>query len=388
MKRALTLLSIVAASGLAGCSSLPSLDTLNPFSSAPNPKTLPAPLVVLDSKAISSKVLWNVSVGTAGAFVFSPAVAGEAVFAAAADGNLVRIENGRQVWRVNVGQTLSGGVGSDGKLVVVGTSKGDVLAFNAETGAPAWQAKVGSEVLSAPLITEGLVAVRSGDARIYAFDAKDGKRRWVYQRSTPTLSLRAATGMVAVPGAILSGFAGGKLVAIALNNGAAVWEVTVALPKGATELERVADITSSPAISGREVCAVAYQGRVACFDASNAQTLWAKDVSSFAGLDLDSRNAYVSDDKGNVIAYDRKAGASVWKQDKLAYRGLSRPLVISNYVVVGDAQGYLHLLRRDDGSFAGRTALDGSPIKAEPRRFGDAVLVQTTGGNLYALALD
>ncbi|GAB2180310.1 outer membrane protein assembly factor BamB [Denitratisoma sp. agr-D3] len=385
MKRPLTLLAVLLAAGLAGCSSL---DALNPFGAKPDPKTLPAPLVTLDSKAVANKVLWSVSVGNAGSFVFSPAIVGDSVFAAAADGSLTRIENGRQTWRVNAGQPLSGGVGSDGKLVVVGTPKGDVLAFNADTGAPLWQAKVGSEVLSAPLITEGLVAVRSGDARIYAFDVADGKRRWVYQRSTPALSLRAATGMVAVPGALMSGFAGGKLVAVALNNGAAVWEVTVALPKGATELERVADITSSPVISGREVCAVAYQGRVACFDASNAQTLWAKDVSSFAGMDLDSRNAYVSDDKGNVIAYDRKAGASAWKQVKLANRGLTRPLVISNYVVVGDAQGYVHALRRDDGSFASRAALDGSAIKADPRRLGDAVLIQTTNGTLAAIAFD
>lgn len=379
------LLSLLVGSLLSGCTSM---DSLNPFGEKPNPKTMPAPLVTLDSKAVATKVLWSASVGSAESFVFSPAVVGESVFAAAADGNLVRIENGRQVWRINANQKLSGGVASDGKIVVVGTPKGDVLAFSAENGNPVWQARVGSEVLSAPLITEGLVAVRSGDARIYAFDVADGKRRWVYQRSTPALSLRAATPMAAVPGGILSGFSGGKLVAVAINNGAAVWEVTVALPKGATELERVADITSAPALSGKEVCAAAYQGRVACFDASTAQTLWARDISSFAGLDLDSRNVYVSDEKGNLLAYDRKAGASVWKQDKLANRGLSRPLVISSYVAVGDAQGYVHILRRDDGTFAGRVALDGSAIRAEPRRFGDAVLIQTANGNLYALAID
>lgn len=386
MMRRTALLAVLAAAGLAaGCSSL---DSLNPFAAKPDPKTLPAPLVPLDAKAPSGKVLWSASIGGAGSYTFSPAIAGDAVFAAAADGTVVRLDKGRQVWRINAGQPLSGGVGSDGTVVAVGTPKGEVLTFSAENGTPIWKERVGSEVLSAPLVTEGLVAVRSGDARIYAFDLKDGKRRWVYQRSAPSLSLRAASGLLAVPGAILSGFSGGKLVAIALNNGAAVWEVTVALPKGATELERVADITSSPVVSGREVCAVAYQGRVACFDASTSQTLWARDVSSYAGLDLDSRNAYVSDDKGNVLAFDRKAGASAWKQDKLANRGLTRPLAISNYVVVGDIQGYLHLLRRDDGAIAGRVTLDGSPVRTEPRRLGDAVLVQTTKGTLYALDLD
>lgn len=378
-------LAVLMAAALAGCSSLSSL---NPFGSKPDPKTQPAPLVNLDGKAVGTKVLWSASVGSAGAFVFSPAVAGDAVFAAAADGSIVRLENGRQVWRISAGQAISGGVGSDGKLVVVGTGKGAVLAFSAADGKPLWQAQVGSEVLSAPVISEGLVAVKSGDARIYGLEAADGKRRWVYQRSTPALSLRAATGLVAQPGVILSGFSGGKLAAISTNNGAAVWEVTVALPKGATELERVADVTSAPVVSGREVCAVAYQGRVGCFDAMSAQTLWARDASSFSGMDMDSRNVYVSDEKGAVLAYDRKAGASVWKQDKLANRNLSRPLAVGSYLAVGDGFGYLHLLRKDDGSFAGRVTLDGSAIATEPRRLGDAVLVQTVGGNLYAIGID
>jgi hypothetical protein len=109
-----------------------------------------------------------------------------------------------------------------------------------------WKARVSSEVLAAPAVAEdGLAIVRSGDSRIFGFDAADGKRRWVYQRSTPSLSLRSNVGVLHGRQGHAGGFPGGKLVAIANNNGAAVWEVTVALPKGATELERVADVTSS-----------------------------------------------------------------------------------------------------------------------------------------------
>ncbi|HEY6898337.1 MAG TPA: outer membrane protein assembly factor BamB [Rhodocyclaceae bacterium] len=370
---------------LGGCSVI---DTVNPFSSSPDPRTLPAPLPPLSGKIASIKAAWTASVGTAGDYLFSPAVVNTSVYAAGTDGALARLDEGRQVWRISAAKSLSGGVGSDGKLVVVGTPKGDVLAFDAADGKPLWTAKIGSDVLAPPLISEGTVFVRSGDARIYAFNVADGKRRWVYQRATPALSLRAAAEMTAVPGGVLAGFPGGKVAAISAANGAAIWEVTVALPKGSTELERVADVTSAPITSGREVCAAAFQGRVACYDSISLQLAWARDISSSAGLDLDSRSAYVSDDKGAVQAFDRKAGASLWKQDKLANRGLSRPLLISAYVVVGDFQGQVHLLNRDDGSFVGRFATDGSPIVAAPRRIGDHVLIQTKNGNLYALAID
>ncbi|MCK9285693.1 MAG: outer membrane protein assembly factor BamB [Rhodocyclaceae bacterium] len=380
------LLAAFAAAGLiGGCSSL---DSLNPFGNKGDQRNLPAPLVELTGKTVEPKILWHASVGSAGAYVFTPAVAQSSVYAAAENGNVTRLDKGQQVWRMSTDKRVSGGVGSDGKVVAVGTDKGEVLALSASDGRLLWSAKAGSEILSAPLVTEGLVVVRSGDARIYAFDAADGKRRWVYQRTAPALSVRAAPGMVAMPGAILSGFPGGKLAAIALNNGAALWEFTVALPKGATELERVTDITSNPVVGGQEVCAVAYRGRAACFNTTNGQTVWARDASSFSGMELDSRTAYVSDESGIVMAFDRQAGASLWKQDKLTNRKLSRPQAIGAYIAVGDYKGYVHLLRREDGAFAGRVATDGSAIVASPIRIGDAVLVQTQDGGIYAIGVN
>jgi outer membrane protein assembly factor BamB len=366
---------------LAGACS--TVEQLNPFSSS-TPKIKPTELATIQPTA-ELKSLWQVAVGSAGEFSFSPAVVGGSVYAAARDGSVARFDGGRQAWRTAAGQTLSGGVGSDGKLVVVGTPKGEVLAFDAATGRDLWKARVSSEVLAAPAVEDGLVVVRSGDSRIFGFDAVDGKRRWVYQRSTPALSLRSNVGVVMAGRVTLAGFPGGKLLAIANNNGAAVWEVTVALPKGSTELERVADVTSLPVASGNTVCAAAYQGRVACFDAASGNTLWSRDMSSSAGLDVDSRHVYVTDDKGAVHALDRSSGASVWKQDKLAQRGLTRPLALGSHVAVADFQGVVHLLRREDGAFAARTTTDGSAVRAEPVHFGQGLMVQTVNGGLHAL---
>jgi outer membrane protein assembly factor BamB len=157
------------------------------------------------------------------------------------------------------------------------------------------------------------------------------------------------------------------------------------LPKGATELERVADVTSSPAVSGTTICAAAYQGRVACFESNSGNTLWSREMSSSVGLDMDSRYVYVTDDKGAVHCLDRNSGASVWKQDKLGLRSVSRPLAIGNHVAVADYQGFVHLLRREDGAFAARIATDGSAVRTEPQRLGDGLLVQTANGGLHAL---
>jgi outer membrane protein assembly factor BamB len=335
------------------------------------------------------RLLWAASIGKEEDAILFPALVAGAVFAAAQDGTVARFDaaTGRESWRVSLGQTLSGGVGSDGSLVAVGTFEGEVIVLDAAKGGLAWRARVSSEVLSAPVVTGDLVIVRTGDGRLFALDAKDGKRRWLYQRTSPPLSVRSPVGMVVERGNLLTGFAGGKLVSIALANGGVRWEATVSLPRGATELERVTDVVGLPVIADREVCAVAFQGRIGCFDVATGNPSWLRELSSTAGLSVDARYVFVSDDKGAVQALDRAGGATVWKQDKLFLRRLTSPLPLGDVIAVGDVEGYVHFLSRDTGAFVGRIATDGSPISTALLPLGDGFLAQTQEGTLVAVSL-
>ena len=84
-------------------------------------------------------------------------------------------------------------------------------------------------------------------------------------------------------------------------------------------------MTSLPVVEERQVCAVAYQGRVACFEILRGTLVWTRDVSSLSGLAADNRFLFVTDDTGAVHALDKVTGASAWKQDKLAPRRAGRP---------------------------------------------------------------
>ncbi len=391
MRRPAALLTAIAAAiAVAGCSTVSesigsaaeSVIALNPFGNS-GPKM--AELTNIKATA-EVRTQWTASIGKAGTYSFAPAVVGGGIYVAGNDGSIAKIENGAMVWRTNAGQALSAGVGSDGQTVVVGTGKGDVLAFSATDGKPLWQAKVSSEVLAAPAVSSEGVAIKSGDNRIFLLDAQDGKRKWVYQRSTPALSLRSPAAPIFAERYLFTGFPGGKLVALDVKNGAMVWEGTVALPKGATELDRVADIVAAPAIDGRQVCAVAFQGRVACFDlGQGGNLLWGRDFSSAAGLTVDGRYLFITDDKGAVHALDRSTGASLWKQDKLLNRRVSAPVVRRDLVVVADGQGIVHFLNKDDGAFAARTQTDGSRVVTPPQTIGTGVLIQTSGGSIVAI---
>jgi outer membrane protein assembly factor BamB len=343
----------------------------------------PGPLPEFKS-TVTPVVAWQVSIGKARPG-FSPAVTADAVYVAASDGALARLDPaGRTMWRVSTGKQLSAGVGADATIVAVGTDKGEVLAFDT-AGKSVWQSKVSSEVVSPPDVAEGIVAVWSGDGRIYGLSAVDGKTRWVYQRINPPLTVRNFAGGATSRGGLFVGTAGGKLVALDLATGNVGWEANVATPKGATELERIADVTSLPVVEERQVCAAAFQGRIACFDVLRGTLLWSRDVSSLDGIAIDARYLYTTDDKSNVHALDKATGASVWKQDKLAARRIGGPVIVGDHVGVVDAEGYLHLMDRNDGSLVGRLATDGTPATAQPLPMGAQAIFQTEGGTLYAV---
>lgn len=370
---------------LAGCSTLSSL---NPFSKKAPPSNPPAALVEFKSTLATRKV-WSIDVGRAGSFVFSPVAVNNDIYAAGADGTLVRVDGttGHSIWRISAGTPLTAGVGADANTVVVVAEKGVILAFD-RNGKPRWKAQASSEVLSAPAVAQGLVVVRSIDNQIAAYDADSGVRRWIAQRTVPSLTLRSAPGIVISGPTAFVSLPGGRLAALALGNGGTRWEAAVGDPRGATELERIADTSGLPVLLGSEVCAVAYHGRVSCFDATTGAIRWAKELSSEVGLGADGRHVYAANEQGAVSAFDYASGASVWRNTKLANRRLSAPIAYGKAVAVGDYQGYIHFLSREDGAMLARVSTDGSQVIGTPLVVGSNVIFQTKAGAVVALTTD
>jgi outer membrane protein assembly factor BamB len=377
----------IAALALGGCAALTSwLPSIPPpsfswFSS----KNKPGPLPQLAVK-VSPSINWRASVGKV-VPGFTPAVTADAVYAAAADGTVVRVDpaTGRVVWRISVGTRLSAGVGADPTIALVGTDRGDVIAVTPD-GKTAWKVQISSEVTAPPTVADGVAVVYSGDGRVFALSTADGKTRWVYQRQNPPLVVRNSAPPTIGHGAVFIGTAGGRLAGLDVNNGIVGWEATVAVPKGATELERIADITSPPLLDGRSVCATAFQGRTVCFDALRGTSIWSRDIASYAGMAQDARNFYITDDSGAVQALDKTTGASLWKQDVLKNRHIGGPQLVGDYVGVVDVQGYLHLLSTTNGAYVGRVATDGSAAAAQPAALLAGAVWQSLNGTIFSVS--
>jgi len=368
----LALAATAALSGLGGCSLFGGKDKHEPAKLQEVPQVL------------AVRQVWNVSVGKSGRYMMQPAVAGDNVYVSAAGGTVTALEGatGRTLWQGKADVDLTSGPGSDGSLTAVAGEKGTVIAFD-EKGTQKWKTAVNGEVLTAPLVGQGLVIVRTTDGRILGLDGSNGERKWIYQRSPSALNLRSSLPMVFAGDSFFLGFAGGKLGAVATNNGALRWEAAVSYPRGVSEIERLNDVTGAPSLNGPQVCAASFQGRVACFDASNGKPLWGRDFSSPTGVTQEDRGLFAADEKSIVYGFNALNGADLWKNDALLWRDLGVPLAFGHTVVVGDFEGMLHFLSADDGKFVARVKTDGSAIGAAPVVVGQTLVVQTRGGSVY-----
>ena len=293
-------------------------------------------------------------------------------------------DSGKRIWKANADVLVSGGPGVGEGIVLLGTSNGEVVALNAKDGSKLWNVPVAGEVLSVPRVALGIAGIQTASGDLIGLDVKDGQRRWIYDRSVPTLTLRGTSSPALFDGLIVGGFASGKLSAIEIAGGRMIWEVSVAVPRGRSELERMVDIDSSPKIRDGVVYVVSFQGKIAALQLETGRILWNRDMSSSAGLGVDDEQIYVTDEQSNVWALDRRSGASLWKQEDLHGRTLTAPTPFGDYIAVGDFEGYLHLLSRNDGRLVGRVRVDRDGISAAPVVSDNTLYILGKGGVLAA----
>ena len=350
--------------------------------SSSNKKPEPAPLAPVTA-LVSAKQVWGLQIGTTAPLI-EPAVAGATVVFANAAGGLFAMDaqTGREGWRADLGSALAAGVGFDGETAAVVTKDNDLIALSA--GRELWRVRLAARVFTAPLVAGQRVFVLSGDRSVLAFDGKTGARLWSQSaRGADALVLQQAGVLIAVGDTLVTGVSG-RLAGLNPNNGSVRWDAAIANPRGVNEIERLVDLVGRVGRVGDQICARAFQSAVGCVDAGRGALAWTKTANGAVGVHADAGQVYGSEANGRVVAWKRSSGDVAWSTDRLLHRGLTAPLAAGRSIAVGDSQGYVHLLSREDGSMLNRLSTDGSPIVAAPLLAGNTMIAVTRNGGVYA----
>jgi len=361
------LLTITAIGWLSACSSAPE-----------KPQAAPLPPV---SGTLQVQKVWSNTLGPVNTPLMA-SVHGQQVAVASTQGQVALIDalTGRDVWRVSVGSSIQAGVGGDGQRFAVVTQNNELMAI--ESGKVVWRQMLPALSYTPPLVAGARVFVLTGDRAVSAFDGATGQKLWTQQRPNDPLLLRQAGLLMPLGDNLLVGW-GGRLASLNPLTGAVRWETLVGSTRGTNEVERLVDLVAGASRLGNTVCVRAFQAAVACVDGLTGRVTWTRSAQGHQGLDGDEQLLFGVDSDDKVLAWQRQTGAPAWTQEGLRFRGLTAPLVLGRSVVMGDDNGLVHFLSRQDGQAVQRLSTDGSAITGKPVAAGQTLVVVTRTGGVF-----
>lgn len=371
---------------------LSSLGTITACSGFFDKDNTPTPTPLTSYKAeVMPRLLWSTSTGYASSddtLRMNPVLADGIIYTSGYKGAVTAIDsrNGQILWHGGIGATITSGPGVGNGIVVVGSRRGEVVALDQRSGHVRWRKNVEGEVLASPTIGSGIVLVKTVDGAVLALDATDGHEQWSYLQPEPNLVLRGASAPLIADGQALVGFEDGNLAKFTLHNGRLLWMQPIATPEGAFAIQRMIDIDADPILYDQHLYAATYQGQIASLNWQRGTIHWSRDISSYTGMVADPSTVYITDAKGSVWAFNAADGHTNWRNNKLLARVLSGPAQQHHYVVVGDGEGYLHWLNKEDGHLAARIKV-GDPIYATPLVQNNVLYVLTNSGVVSAYTL-
>jgi len=358
-----------------------------------------SPLPKVENQFTPTEV-WSTSVGDGVGAYYShlhPAWKDNTIYAADRFGIVKALDadNGKEKWKVNLSENpgffssnisaqLSGGVTVDGSNLYIGSEKPIVYSLNTADGTVAWQSKVAGEAISRPVISDGLVLIHTSNGILQALNQKDGSIAWSANLDMPTLSLRGESAPAVAFGAAIVGGDNGRVSAVLMKEGQMIWQQRISEPSGATEIDRLSDVDTTPVIVNGVVYTVAYNGNLVAMDLRSGQIMWKREVGSVNNIIVEGDRIYMVDQNDRVMALNTQGGVTVWTQSELLHRNLTAPVLYNGFIVVGDAEGYLHWLNTNDGRFVAQQKVDTSGLLSAPVVASDKLVVQAKGGEVYS----
>ena len=371
---------------LPSCSSLSSLNFWSDDSDEDISK--PAELVSFREEA-SVNIVWKKSFKSSNELgSFKPAFYAGQMLVADSDGEITSLnpKTGKVNWTKTLERELAAGIVSGFGKFVVSDTEGNVLGFDLESQESLWETNIGGEVLANAVIDASLVVVKNSVGELVALDSSSGEQKWTFRSQLPALTVRGTGEPIIKDGIVFSTFDNGRLGAFQLNTGFFLWDGPISFVEGSSELENLLDADSSPVFSNQLIFATNYQGNLTAFDLAQKRPVWNSKASSFHSPVIGQGMIMVIQDDGSIISFSSTNLAPSWVSEEYKIRDLSNGEIFENYMLVGDFEGYLHLLNPMTGRTVGRKKVSGNPIKSLVTYGGLAYTIDQDS-NLVAISL-
>ena len=352
----------------------------------------PKPLDIFTPK-LNVNYLWSKNIGSGNGrqmdVTLSPTAFDHIIYTTSFDGYITAVnsDNGSIIWSRNSKLKLTSSPLVSQKFVIAGSLHGKLIALSRDSGNIVWQARLPSSLFAKPALHNDVVYAQTHDGSVVAYDLQTGKTLWTQKALMPDLILVGNSTPIIYKDLVLVGNSAGSLWGFKLDNGEKQWDNPVALANSGSPAAQMVDITATPIIDNDALYVATFQGTLVSFNAASGGVNWQVNASIFNNLGSSYDQLFTSTATGEIIAYSKSIGTISWKQAMFEGRKPSAPLYLDGYLIVGDYEGYIHVLSAQTGQYLTRVKIGGNGIQSQPIAIGDSVFVQTNDGTLAALKL-
>ena len=290
---------------------------------------------------------------------------------------------GERLWSINVDDQITGGVALDAlsQTAIISTRNGQIMAFDSSTGAKRWQQQLSGSVLTPALIANNRVILSASDGFLHGLSLQTGQSVWQFATQVPAISVRgsAAPTLLDSKTALLA-TADGRLHAVTADSGLPQWSRRIGVGTGSSEVERMSDVDGMPIVDNNQLFAISYSGQLIGIDLASRQVMFIKELASLKSLAVNNQQVIATSLDGKVVAYDRTSGEVLWESEELAYRHLTNPVMIGNYIAVGDLDGVVHLFDPASGKIVSRIQTKGALSSLQAQ--GSRLITQSNSGQV------
>jgi outer membrane protein assembly factor BamB len=270
--------------------------------------------------------------------------------------------------------------------LVVSDVDGNVIAHNQDNGSVLWSSNVKSEVLAPAAIDAKFVIIKTGSGELLALDKNSGELKWSYRSKLPNLTIRGSSSPVLSDGQIFVSFDNGRLGVFQLDSGFPIWDGAISYASGSSELESLVDSDSSPLVDGGLIYTTNYQGNLNIFDLAQKRSVWSSESSSFFSPVILKGVLAVVEADSSLKTFSMKGLQPSWNSDEYLNRAVSNAISFKGHLVIGDFEGYVHIIDPLNGNTIGRKKVSRKPIKTIISR-SDNFYAIDEGFNIFSLSI-
>ncbi|MDC0029782.1 outer membrane protein assembly factor BamB [Pseudomonadota bacterium] len=337
----------------------------------------------------SLSIEWKKSFkGENGLGSFRPSFYSGNMLVADPEGNIFSInpQSGKENWKINLDRELAAGVASGFGKLIVSDLNGFVIAIDSDKQEIVWEKNIGGEVLSNAVVSASLILVKNSVGELVALSSLSGEKKWFFRSQLPALTVRGTGESIIENDIVFSTFDNGRLGAFQLETGFFLWDAPISFVEGSSELENLIDADSAPVIAKQLIFATNYQGNLTAFDIAQKRPVWNANASSFYSPVVANNMIMVIQDDGSILSFSLANLSPSWTSKEYLRRQLSSGVAYKNLLLVGDLDGYVHVINPMTGITVGRKKVSGDPIM-NLFTFRDLAYVIDKESNIVAIKL-